>query len=115
MISYFHVFVFCRATVEHHRHSDLGLPSVGVTIAVNEDELILRYEFISNIFKINYSLYSVLEYEIVVVVCHEHYLRKYLIIIFPRVIHQMIHQCFHILILRIIYMINLLHEMIKIE
>lgn len=31
-----------RATVEHHRYSDLGLPSIGVTIAVNEDELILR-------------------------------------------------------------------------
>ncbi|CAF1628960.1 unnamed protein product [Adineta ricciae] len=31
-----------RATVEHHRYSDLGLPSVGVTIAVNEDELVLR-------------------------------------------------------------------------
>jgi len=31
-----------RATVEHHRYSDLGLPSVGVTIAVNEDELVFR-------------------------------------------------------------------------
>ncbi|CAF1368264.1 unnamed protein product [Adineta steineri] len=31
-----------RATVEHHRYSDLGLPSVTVTIAVNEDELVLR-------------------------------------------------------------------------
>jgi hypothetical protein len=35
---------FSRATVEHHRHSGLGLPSVGITIAVNEDELVLRYE-----------------------------------------------------------------------
>lgn len=31
-----------RATVEHHRHSDLDLPSVVVTIGVNEDELVLR-------------------------------------------------------------------------
>ncbi|CAF3303661.1 unnamed protein product [Rotaria socialis] len=31
-----------RATVEHHRHSDSGLPTVGVTIAVNEDELVFR-------------------------------------------------------------------------
>jgi hypothetical protein len=36
------IIYFSRATVEHHRYSDLGLPSVGVTIAVNEDELVLR-------------------------------------------------------------------------
>ncbi|CAF2571800.1 unnamed protein product [Rotaria sp. Silwood2] len=31
-----------RATVEHHRNSNSDLPSVGVTIAVNEDELVFR-------------------------------------------------------------------------
>jgi hypothetical protein len=46
-----YLLFFRRATVEHHRYSDLGLPSVGVTIAVNEDELVLRYE----IFQKNYD------------------------------------------------------------
>ena len=32
-----------RATVEYHRRAEGELPSVSVTIAVNEDELILRY------------------------------------------------------------------------
>ncbi len=40
------IVVVFRATVEHHRYSDLGLPSVGVTIAVNEDELVLRYKIV---------------------------------------------------------------------
>ncbi|CAF0823824.1 unnamed protein product [Rotaria sordida] len=31
-----------RATVEHHKNSDKKLPNVGVTISVNEDELLLR-------------------------------------------------------------------------
>ncbi|CAF0923414.1 unnamed protein product [Rotaria sordida] len=31
-----------RATVEHHRNSYSDLPSVGVTIAVNDDELVFR-------------------------------------------------------------------------
>lgn len=31
-----------RATVEHHQHSDQGLPDIEVTISVNDDELILR-------------------------------------------------------------------------
>lgn len=37
-------FAVFSATVEHHRHSSTQneLPSVGVTIAVNEDELVLR-------------------------------------------------------------------------
>ncbi|UJR26582.1 hypothetical protein I4U23_007902 [Adineta vaga] len=41
MIRYFDMMSI-GATVEHHRYSDLGLPSVGVTIAVNADELVLR-------------------------------------------------------------------------
>ncbi len=37
-------FFFSRATVEYHRNSDNGLPDIEVTISVNEDELLLRYE-----------------------------------------------------------------------
>lgn len=33
---------FLRATVEHHRQNPTEMPNVGVTIAVNEDELIVR-------------------------------------------------------------------------
>lgn len=38
-------FWFLRATVEYHRHSDKHLPDIEVTIAVNEDELLIRYEY----------------------------------------------------------------------
>jgi hypothetical protein len=52
------IFVFLsRATVENHRYSDLGLPSVGVTIAVNEDELVFRYELFLKILKIKYVFF----------------------------------------------------------
>ena len=37
-----HEPMYFRATVECHRHSNQSLPKVAVTIAVNEDELILR-------------------------------------------------------------------------
>ena len=46
---------FSRATVEYHRHSDHNLPNVDVTIAVNEDELVLRYEIYQRI--LNDKLY----------------------------------------------------------
>ncbi len=36
--------VFLRATVEYHRNTEHGLPDIEVTISVNEDELLLRYE-----------------------------------------------------------------------
>ncbi len=39
----YYVF-FLRATVEYHRNSEHGLPDIEVTISVNEDELLLRYE-----------------------------------------------------------------------
>lgn len=53
-----------RATVEHHRHSDSGLPTIGVTIAVNEDELVFRYGNFLQIFMIYFIVTPHLFYSI---------------------------------------------------